>query len=139
MKNTIKIIVFLFLLLVCISASACSMDSIPVLTVDIYVEENQYLELERSLIDFGRLQGFSATDNGRVSSLNDGRKVLSVDFRREDRIEMALGDYMNGQRYWVSIYDDNQSGKADALSVELLNFLRSNWPNMEIVHQKKYK
>lgn len=124
------------LALVSISMAGCSMDSVPIITLKVHVAENQQSDLEQFLIAFADERGFEVRDHGRESGLAGGRRVSSLRFVRADGIAMGLGDYLDGRRFWVAIYDDRETGEWRDLYEELKTELISRWPDTKIEHSR---
>lgn len=110
------------------------MDSVPVVTLKIHVEEGEQAELEQFMISFASARDFSVTDRSRESGLAGGRRVSAFRFTRADGIVMGLGDYMDGKRFWVAIYDDRETHAWHDLYRELETQLKSRWPDTVIEH-----
>ena len=110
------------------------MDSVPVVTLKVHVEKGEQAELEQFLISFASAREFSVTDRSRESGLAGGRRVSAFRFTRTDGITMGLGDYMDGKRFWVAIYDDRETHAWHDLYRELETQLKSRWPDTVIEH-----
>ncbi|MGY6554164.1 MAG: hypothetical protein ACXIUM_06540 [Wenzhouxiangella sp.] len=110
------------------------MDSVPVVTLKVYVEKGEQAELERFMVSFASERNFSVTDRSRESGLAGGRRVSAFRFARPDGLAMGLGDYMDGERFWVAIYDDRRTDDWDDLYSELQAQLMSRWPDTVVEH-----
>jgi len=126
-------LVFL-LLLVLGGTTACAMDSVPVVTLEVRVEEGEQAELEQFMNSFASARDFSVIDRSRESSLAGGRRVSAFRFTRADGVAMGLGDYLDGKRFWVAIYDDRETHAWHKLYRELETQLKSRWPDTVIEH-----
>lgn len=108
--------------------SACAMDSVPVATFRVHLDGGEQIELERFMVSFATERGFSVRDRSRESDLAGGRRVSVFRFTHSDGIAMGLGDYMDGMRFWVAIYDDRGTDGWRELYADSQYELMSRWP-----------
>lgn len=120
------------LLILC--SVACAMDSIPVVTLKVDIGSDDQSDFENFMISFAKERNFSIRDLGRESGLAGGRKVASLRLLRADGVAIGVGDYLDGTRFWVSIYDDKSTGDWNKLYEDLMTEMRARWPNTEIEH-----